>query len=268
MNPFDISALLDFYDEACMLAVLMARLLAFFMLLPAFSGVAVPNYVKVGLALASSILMLPYANEWNMAYDDTAPGFAILVLQEFFTGFVLGFIIYLIFNLIYFIGQLIDYQIGFSMVSVFDPITQIQAPIAGNLFYMAACAILIQTGGLHAFIILIFKSYGIIPPGSAIIVGNGPLVKQIVDLLLSFMVLSVSLSMPIVGAILILDAAMGLLVKTAPQMNIFVVGIPIKLLAGLALMLAISPMAKDIADACFGEAYGSVLQALRQMAPQ
>jgi flagellar biosynthetic protein FliR len=221
----------------------------------------------VVFAFVVSLLVFSTGNV-TLAGAESAQMLAAAIFKEFFVGFALSFSIYLVFNIIFFMGQLIDYQIGFSMVSVFDPVTQIQAPVTGNLLYMAVLAMLVQTGGLNALIALICHSYAIVPAGGYAFLGNAALAKQTVESLSSFIVMAVQLSLPVVGAMVVIDVAMGLLVKAVPQMNIFVVGMPIKLLAGLALVYLMSPMVSGICRIAFDKAYGDALQALKGMAPQ
>jgi flagellar biosynthetic protein FliR len=192
---------------------------------------------------------------------------AAIILKEFLVGLAMGFSIYLMFSLVLFMGQLIDYQIGFSMVSVFDPVTQIQAPVTGNLLYLGACAMMVQSGGLNALVALICRSFACIPVGQARILGNQPLLAGLIEPLASLLMLAARLSLPAVGAMLIVDVAMGLLVKAVPQMNVFVVGMPIKLLAGLALLHALTPLASSMYGTVFGEAYMRALASLEAMAP-
>ncbi|MDR2752400.1 MAG: flagellar biosynthetic protein FliR [Clostridiales bacterium] len=246
------------------LTAIFARLTAFFMLIPVLSAAGMPMQARILFAFSVSLLVL----ESGVCATIDPNGYAelsLIIAKEFFTGFILGFSVYVIMNVVFFMGQLIDYQIGFSMVSVFDPMTQTQAPVTGNLIYLAVCALLVQSGGLNALIALAAGSFRIVPIGKAVIIGNEPLAQRAALSLATFLTMAVRLSLPIVGAMLIVDVAMGLLVKAVPQMNIFVVGMPIKLLAGLALLWMLSPMAASICQEAFGTAMGDALKMMHAL---
>jgi flagellar biosynthetic protein FliR len=192
----------------------------------------------------------------EISYNNTVIGYVLLILQEFVTGVFMGYIAFFIFNIIYYSGQLIDYQIGLSMMSVLDPITQIQVPIVGNLYYLAISAMLVASNGLNMFFSAFFYGYRVLPIGTAHTLGNSSLAWLIVTLITEFIVIGFKISMPIVGSILVIDAALGIMVKAAPQVNIFVVGMPIKLLVGLILMmLVMGPMLGTIYEYIFDLAY-------------
>jgi len=255
-----------FFENTDVFLLVFTRMIGFFIILPVFSSNNVNVLGKLAFAGAAAFLVTVSGNVQYVVYFNTAPGFVLLILQEFITGFILGFVTNLAFNLVYFAGQLLDFQIGFSMVSVFDPVTQIQVPIIGNLFFLTLTALLIQSGGLHALLSALFFSYEILPIGKASIINNPVLFKVILELMMSFITIAVQVALPISGAILIIDVAMGLLVKAAPQMNIFVVGMPVKLLAGLGLLFMMTPILSNVYDTVFDLAYSAVTGVLKGMA--
>jgi flagellar biosynthetic protein FliR len=246
--------------------LVMARILAFFLVLPVFSGANITPMVKIGLAASVSLIIFVSGRVTSVVYQPTVLDFVMVFISEFMVGFLSGFVISLIFSLILLAGQLIDFQIGFSMVSVFDPVSQVQVPIVGNLFNLTMTAMLVQSGGLRGLIGALFFSYDRLPIGGAFIIGNGKLMYMLLDMLMNFMMVAVQIAMPIMGALLVIDMSMGLLVKAAPQMNIFVVGMPIKLLSGLILLGLLSPLLSDIYKIIFDLAYQALLETLRGMA--
>ncbi|MDR1913287.1 MAG: flagellar biosynthetic protein FliR [Clostridiales bacterium] len=242
------------------------RILAFIIILPVLSGANMNNMAKLTFSLLVSLLLVSSGNIAEVSYLNTPLGYALLILQEFFTGFILGFMAFIAFNLVFFAGQLLDFQIGFSMVSVFDPITQVQVPIIGNLYFMIICAMLVQTGGFHKLLAVIFYSYEALPIGKAEILQNPALMNDLLGLMTNFLIVAFQTAMPILGAILIVDVAMGLLVKAVPQMNVFVVGMPIKLLVGLLLLILTAPILSETYNAVFEMAYSAVIAALKGLA--
>jgi flagellar biosynthetic protein FliR len=267
MDSESLSYLVDFYNSIDVFLIIMLRLLGFFILLPIFSGVSIPNVVKVGFTLLMAGLVFSSGKVTEVVYTSSVVGFVTLCASEFVTGVLLGFVVFLSFSAIYFAGQLIDYQIGFSMVNVFDPVSQIQVPVMGNLFYLIVCAMLVVTGGLNSFIAAIFYSYDAIVPGAARIVGNTGAIGFMLELITQFFVVGVKISMPIVGPIIIIDVVLGILVKAVPQMNIFVVGMPLKVLLGLGLLYTIISFLLTIYDYTFELAFQAFVDFLGGITP-
>jgi flagellar biosynthetic protein FliR len=143
------------------------------------------------------------------------------------------------FSAFLFAGQLMDFQIGLSMASVFDPLTLAQTPITGNLLHLITCAALIRTGGLHELIAAAAASFDTIPPGGAVM--GGGLFMSAVGLLGEVVAAGLRIAMPVVASLFVIDVALGILVKTVPQMNVFVVGMPLKMIAGLVILYFIAP---------------------------
>ncbi|MDR2648401.1 MAG: flagellar biosynthetic protein FliR [Clostridiales bacterium] len=266
MEKLGLYLLGRFMDSADVFLLVFARLLAFVLILPVFSGNNINVWGKLSFAASAAFLITVSGHVGNIVYVNTAPGFVLLILREFLTGFIMGFMVYLAFSLVFFAGQLLDFQIGFSMVSAFDPVTQIQVPIIGNLFFLTLCAMLVWSGGLRVLLSVMFFSYDALPIGGSVILNNPVLTRTVLDLMTSFITVAVQAAMPIVGAIMIIDVAMGLLVKATPQMNVFVVGMPIKLLAGLALLYIMAPILSDIYNKVFDLAYTAAIGALKAMA--
>jgi len=266
MEALGMYLLKRFLDNADVFLLVFIRMIAFFLILPIFSGNNLNVFAKLTFAASAAFLITASGKVQCAVPVNTVPGCALLAVREFLTGFIMGFAVYLAFNLVYFAGQLLDFQIGFSMVSVFDPVTQIQVPIIGNLFFLTLTAMLVQTGGLHAFLSAVFFSYDIIPIGRAVILDNPALTRLMVGLMTDFIAIAVQTALPITGAIMVIDIAMGLLVKAAPQMNIFVVGMPIKLLAGLALIYMMTPILSNAYNTVFDLAYSALRGVMKAMA--
>jgi len=258
--------LLGLYDNIDVFLLITVRLLAFFLLLPIISGQYVPMMAKIGLAMYISLISVSTGTLSAAAYDNSVLGYLMLILGEFAVGLILAFAAYLVFSVFLFAGQLIDFQIGFSMVSVFDPVTQIQVPITGNLYYMVAAILFLQLGGLNSFIYTIFHSYKVLPIGGAFIIGNGgTLSAYILKMLGEMMVMGLQIALPVVGTVLAVDIALGLLVKAVPQMNIFVVGMPIKLFIGLMVLLVIAPLFIEYYNYVYEAAANNVMTLIRGM---
>jgi len=267
VEPDTASVLIRFFTEIDIFLIIMVRVLGFFIIVPVVSTANIPAQVKLALAVTVSYLIFISGKVTHIYYDDNIAGYVMLIVREFLTGFAIGFVVNLIFTVFYFVGQLMDYQIGFAMVSVLDPLSQIQVPITGNLLYLFISILLVASGGLNAFIAAFFYSFDVIPPGSAVLLSNQTLMVYLIEVLTKFFVIGVNISMPVVGAILVLDVALGVLVKAVPQMNIFVVGMPLKIIAGLLIFMLIMPFLGSIYDFIFEESYRNIINVIDGMSP-
>ena len=267
MDSEAAAVLIRFFNETDIFLIILARVLGFIIIIPVLTTANIPAQIKAAFAVVIAYLIFVSGKVTSIHYDDNAAGYIVLVAEEFLTGFAAGFVVNLIFTVFYFVGQLIDYQIGFAMVSVLDPLSQIQVPITGNLLYLFITILLVASGGLNAFIAAFFYSFDVIPPGSAVLLSNRPLMAYLTEVVMKFFIVGVNISMPVVGAILILDVALGVLVKAVPQMNIFVVGMPIKVLAGLMIFMLIIPFLGSIYDFIFEESYRNIINVIDGMSP-
>ncbi len=235
--------------------LIFARIGGAIYLIPIFSGNNIPRSVKISFSFIIAVLIFSTGIVSYVDFNNSAIGYIFLLTKEIVTGIILSFIVFMFFSIFYFAGQMLDYQLGFSMVSVFDPLTQIQAPITGNMIYYVCSILLIQSGGLNAILLAIFESYETMPIGSANLIGNEGIANYFVLLSSYFIEAGLKIAAPIMGTVIMIDVSLGILVKALPQMNVFVVGMPIKVLIGLTVFLIISPYLSPVFHSVFTEIF-------------
>ncbi len=255
---YDSSAglLIDVFNSMDILTVIFARVIGFLIILPVFSGGYVNTQVKIGFSIILTYII--YINQWSNVFylqmpTDTVLAFAIVLFKEFIVGYTLGFSVYIFMTVFYFAGQIMDYQIGFSMVNIFDAMSQMQVPVTGNIMYFIMSMFLIQTGALNYLLLSFFESYSIVPITTANILSNPALPHLFLDTIARFFVLGLRIAIPLSGTIILIDFTLGILVKAVPQMNVFVVGLPIKLLVGLVVFYLIMPTYTQIFKYVFND---------------
>ena len=147
---------------------------------------------------------------------------------------VIGYATYVVMSGIYLAGQLIDTQIGFGSVNVLDATSNIQVPLTSNFYYMYIILIFLTLNG-HFFIIqALFRSFEIIPID---VMGfNINYVSEVVDIMQTMFEIGIRIAAPIIAAIFVADVVLGILSRTIPQMNVFQLGMPLKLIVGLAII--------------------------------
>lgn len=204
------------------------------MLAPVFGARGVPGMVKLGLALSLSIVLFPLVAAQNPVIPEGVLPYAGIIVKEVLVGLSLGFIINLSTAIMQGAGQLIDFQIGFLMGNTVDPINGTQSPMTGSFLMVLATMLLLATNSHYYIIMAIVKSYQYIPINPSAIVANGA--AFYIDITAKVIALSLQIAMPVFGALFLADVGVGLLAKTVPQLNIFSVIFPVKIIFGLIML--------------------------------
>ncbi|MCL2456092.1 MAG: flagellar biosynthetic protein FliR [Defluviitaleaceae bacterium] len=260
--------LIDFFNNVDVLMLILVRVSAFLIFVPVLSSMSIPLQFRLFFAFVMSVAIFSSGLVTSATFHDSPAGLIMLILTEVITGVAMGYILFFVFNTILFAGQLIDFSMGFSMVNVMDPIQQIQVPVMGNIMLMLASALLVVTGGLHIFLEMFLNSYRLVPIGTAFIIGNEPLAEFVMYLLGGFLLLAVRIAMPVVGVLILVNVCLGIMVKAVPQMNVFVVGIPLKVSIGLFLMFStMIPSFGAIYNSVFDAAQLQMMNIIEGMAP-
>lgn len=254
------------FEQTDVYLLIVVRLVGLFVVMPVFGGTNIPNMTKMGLCVMIAGIILSTQSVGPIVYDNNVVGYFILIFKELIVGLIMGYCVYIIFATLYLAGQLIDFEVGFSMVSIFDPATQLQVPITGNIYYFLVSAILVVTNGYHTIFRALFYSYKVLPIG-----GSNILSSQVMDglmkMMASYFVIATKIALPVIGAMLVINAALGLMTKTAPQVNIFSVGIPLKMIVGLLIILFTLNMFTPVSDYLFQEIYKNLLNIIEGMMP-
>lgn len=224
---------------------------------PIFGGKNVPSYLKIGLALICSLLLTPlYSVDITLEQIDLT--IILSVITELFVGLALGYISMLTFIAIQFAGQFMDVQMGFGIVNVVDPQFGNPIPIVGNFKYTFALLLLLTVNGHHLLIDGLFKSVELIPVGAVIISEN--VLLYIFSLFLQLFVISLQIGLPIIGTLFIVDIGLGIVARTVPQMNVFVVGIPLKIIIGLTVLIMTFPLYVRLLMSVFEKMHTNIYQ--------
>ncbi|TCO79932.1 flagellar biosynthetic protein FliR [Marinisporobacter balticus] len=220
--------------------LIFARILGIFVSTPVFSNKNVPSYIKIGVSLIITLILFPVINVPKNLVNDNFYSLSLNSTKELMTGIMIGFICYLFFSAIYLAGNIIDMQIGFSMASVINPEDDTQVPIMGSLFYIMAVLVFLSTNGHHTVIYALKYSFDSIPMGSLIV--NAFMIDKLISILTTIFIVAFKMGAPILITIFISNILLGILARTMPQMNVFVVGMPLKILVGLMIIVLILPL--------------------------
>lgn len=213
---------------------ILTRVASFWVLLPVMRR-GVPLWTKVGAAAFISALLVPLVAP---AVPESSLQFFLWVLGEALVGLVLGFMVSLVFSTLYLAGHLIDVSVAFGAESLFDPQTGDHVPMLGQFQNAVAVLLFFLLNGHHALLASVAQSFDVIPVGQAQM--NASVVQTVFDAFTALFVLSVRIALPVVAAVFLTDVALGIMNRAVPQMNMFVVGFPVKIGVGLFVyMLAV-----------------------------
>ncbi len=227
----------------------MVRAAAWVFVCPPFGNRTVPTTVKVGLAAALALVVGPRLAEQAVPLE-AGPLLTAAVLQVA-AGLALGFLGVLLFATFSFAGGLIDLVSGYSVAQLFDPGTTAPVSIFGQFYGVLATTLLFAIDG-HLLLVRGFLTSFTAAPLTHLSIDS--LAKLLTGDLALFFVAALEIAAPLLAALFLAEAALGLLSRAAPQMNVFQLGLPVKILvtltlAGLAIPIlpdAVSGMANQV----------------------
>ena len=204
---------------------------------PLFATYPIPMQIKALLCATIAFIMYPIVlNTTELQIPQNMIALSVFLIKEFFIGFLIGFIARFIFDAVQIAGQTLGIQMGITMAQVLDPSTGSQAPIVGQIYVYITTIVFICLNAHHWLFIAIYKSFTTITPGWEFIF-TPTLVKQVALLFSHMFVISFQIILPIFCVLFISEVLMGFMSKMMPQMNIFMVALPIKVGMGFGLML-------------------------------
>ncbi|WP_217595931.1 flagellar biosynthetic protein FliR [Cohnella sp. GbtcB17] len=221
--------------------LVLCRISSFVVVAPIFSSRSLPRPFKAGISVFLALLVF-----LTVGFDNPVPTdatYILAVLKEIIAGLFIGYTASLFFSLIQTAGTFIDMQIGLGMANILDPISGVSAPLFGNLKFMLMMLVFLSMNGHHYLLGAIMNSYKWLPLDNRMFqtVYEGRLTEFLVRTFADTFMLSLQVAAPLVVAMFITDIGLGLLARTAPQYNVFVIGVPIKLLIGFALLILLMP---------------------------
>lgn len=230
--------LLDLNQLALFMLVL-ARISAFFAVGPLFSLANIPGLVKIGLSFLVAVVVFPLV--------DPGPGidlnggwyYLFALARETLVGLAMGYIAGLVVNALVFAGGLIDIHIGYFMSIIFDPVSGSMAGIMSRFLHLLGLAVLLGLNGHHVIIAALAGSFDIVPVNTA--GAGGDTALFFIRAFARMITIGVQVAAPVIAVMLVIDVTLGLLARTAPQINVFMLGFPVKIIFGLLVLSVMVP---------------------------
>ncbi|MBF0233331.1 MAG: flagellar biosynthetic protein FliR [Desulfamplus sp.] len=220
-------------DEFKVYLLVLARFSVVLFMLPIFATRVVPRVVKTSLSMVLSLLLYSVVNVDSSMFPETVIETGLLILTELMTGLMLALCVRFFLGSIQFAGQIIGFQMGFSMINIMDPITGANVSILEEIAYWNTLLVFLLFNGHHIMIRCVIESFEILPPGVFIL--QQALLEKLIEQGAELFILAIKIGAPVIAALWFTNVAFGLTGKFAPQMNIMLVAFPFQISVGLML---------------------------------
>jgi flagellar biosynthetic protein FliR len=231
-------------DQIQYYLLMFVRVITMMALLPIFGASYVPVQLKAafGLLFTSVLFSVHLASGLPAFPGEFSLGlFSLLVIKEALVGLAVGFASTFLFSAVQFAGRLVDTEMGFGFVEVIDPTTEEMTTVLGQFQVIVFTILFLLINGHYFMLITVQKSFELIPLFAANFPA-GQMSDHFTSMTASIFVLGLKLAAPIFATLLLTEIAMGIVARTVPQMNIFFVGLPLKIFVGIGTMLIVLPM--------------------------
>jgi flagellar biosynthetic protein FliR len=244
-------------------SLVLVRVAALIGAMPLFGEQLVPIRVKAGLSFVIAILLFPVVSSSVPPVPETFLPLFLMMISEAMIGAVLGFSARFIFAAAQLAGEVMGMQIGFSVANVIDPISRAHISLIGQVQYVFAILIFLLTNSHHVFIGAIADSFQITP--SLFFHSSADWMSFIADLARNMFVLAVKLSIPVIAVVFLSNVGLGIVARTVPQINVFIVGFPLHIAIGLIFLGLSIPLSGMLLQNAYGELSQAIYTLLKLM---
>jgi flagellar biosynthetic protein FliR len=220
-------------------------------MMPFFGGESLPHSVKAAFCLVVSLALWPHMSFPGVQMPAHPLQIVLMLVGELILGLVLSLAVHFVFAAVQTGGQIIGFQMGFVMVSVVDPLTGISEAVTAHFLYMVSLLVFLSLDG-HLFLFqALGKSFALVPPGGLLI--TKALCDNVLGLSTKMFVLAVKIAAPVMAVMFLVELALALISRAAPQMHILMIGFPLRIgvgffFLGLIFSLIATYMGNFIAD--------------------
>lgn len=252
-------------ERVAMLVLALARIGGLFIMGPIFASRQTPLRVRAALVFFIAIAMLPVLRTMPpvLAADAGPLVLAGMIGFEIAIGFTLGLVAQFVFGAVQMAGQLAGIQMGIGLSNLIDPQTQEHITSLAQWQNLLTLLIFLSVDGHHALIRAVADSFAVVPLGGTIPGAAG--FGMVLDLAGGIFVVALKIAAPVMVLLLLINAAMGVLAKLIPQLNVFIVGFPLNVAAGLFVLTASQPFTVRLLETSFAHLEGSLAAVVRAL---
>lgn len=236
--------------EVMIFALVLCRVAGIFSALPVFGGKGLPLRIKVVTILMITLVCFPSLAITPPPMPGDVFALGMLLLREVAIGLLMGFITQVIFAAVEFSGQIIGMQMGFSISQIMDPTRGGQTQIMSVMQSLLASLFFFTLNIHHVFLGTIIDSFRVIPLGALRL--NAEIINFIVRLTADVLILGVRLAAPVMVSLLLTSVALGIMARAFPQMNIFMISLPLNIGIGFIVLGATLTIYFHVLEVSFG----------------
>lgn len=218
-----------------LLTLMRVSLLVF--LLPFYGGDNIPAFAKGALCLVLSLAIWPHLSFPGALLPAHPFGLALMLVGELLIGLMLSLFVQFIFAGIQTGGQMMGFQMGFTMITVADPLSGGQISITSHLLYRVALVCFLTMDGHLYLLQALASSFALMPPGGFL--ARPVMFSEMIALSGNMFVLAVKVAGPILASLFLIELALALMARAAPQMNLLIIGMPLKIAVGFFFMFIV-----------------------------
>jgi len=214
---------------------------------PLFSTYPIPNQIKVWLVATVAFIIFPMVMAKSGFQTPTSmPELTIILLKEFMVGYIIGFVSNLIFVAVEMASELLSMQMGLTAAQALNPVSGNNTPILSQIYTFMAAMIFLSLHAHQWLFAAVYQSFQTIPPGFGFVI-NGTIVKELIYVTGQMFPIALGIALPIFAVLLITEVLLGFISKMMPQMNIFMVAMPLKIYLGILLgLIFLQPMYENM----------------------
>lgn len=239
------------YDLEYFLLIL-TRVSCFVFIVPFFSMKNTPARVRLGISFFVAMLLYQVLSPAPAVSYDTVMEYALIVMKEAIVGLLVGFGANICTSILSFAGAIADMETGLSMMTLLDPATNQNTSITGVLYQYMFTMMFIASGMYRYLLGALADTFALIPVNGAVFHGDS-LLESMVRFMSDYIIIGFRIVLPVFCATLLLNAVLGVMAKVSPQMNMFAVGIQLKILVGMSTLFLTVGMLPGAADALYQE---------------
>lgn len=214
--------------------LVLVRIASFVAVAPFFGLNTVPTRVKAGFA-ATLAIVIAQVSPAEVSYGGMV-AYSVIVVREAITGLMIGLMANISTYIIGFAGRMIDMEVGLAMAQEYNPMTRTQESITGNLYYYTIMLLLLITDMYHYIVRAIADTFTLVPVNTQVFDWDY-LAENMISFISDMFFIGFRIMLPVFVCLMILNCVLGIMAKVAPQMNMFAVGIQVKIFFGYAILV-------------------------------
>ncbi len=250
--------------EVIRFALVLMRVAGVVVFAPIFNSRAIPIQWKIIVTLVSTFALVPSVSLTQIPDDLGLSAVFTCALSQVAFGMTLGLAASFIFAGLQFAGQIISFQLGFAMINLIDPTSEVEMPVFSFLQEYLGMIFFMLLGGHHWFFLAISNSFTFLPILGVTL--KAGIVQEIIRLSAQMLVAGVQIAAPVIAVSIIADVVLGIIGRAAPQINILIIGMPLKTLVGFTCLSFSFYFLPQFLGKSFTQLYRDLFALMRAMA--